>query len=108
MTYDEFRRQLGKAGVTAREFAELLSLNPNSITNYARQGEVPSHLTVRQSARLQTFPDWFEFVGRRNHRYTQIGNAVPPQLARAVAQALHDALEAAPTNTRSHCITTTA
>jgi len=46
MTYDEFRRQLGKAGVTAREFAELVALNPNSITNYARQGGVPSHLAV--------------------------------------------------------------
>ncbi|WP_026345523.1 hypothetical protein [Novispirillum itersonii] len=46
MTYDEFKRQLGKAGVTAREFAELIKLNPNSITNYARQGAVPSHLAV--------------------------------------------------------------
>ena len=46
MTYDEFRRQLGKAGITSREFAELIKLNPNSITNYARQGEVPSHLAV--------------------------------------------------------------
>jgi hypothetical protein len=46
MTYDEFRRQLGKAGLTAREFAGLVKLNPNSITNYAKQGEVPSHLAV--------------------------------------------------------------
>jgi len=60
----------------------------------AGQVEGCSRLTVRQSARLQTFPDWFEFVGRRNQRYTQIGNAVPPELARVVAQALRDALEA--------------
>lgn len=46
MTYDEFRRQLGKAGITAREFAGLIKLNPNSITNYAKQGEVPTHLAV--------------------------------------------------------------
>lgn len=46
MTYEEFRRQLGKAGISARKFAELVKLNPNSITNYARQGEVPSHLAI--------------------------------------------------------------
>jgi hypothetical protein len=46
MNYNEFRRQLGKAGVRTREFAELLKLHPNSITNYATQGEVPSHLAI--------------------------------------------------------------
>lgn len=46
MTYEEFRRQLGKAGITSREFAELIKLNPNSITNYAKQGEVPTHLAI--------------------------------------------------------------
>lgn len=46
MTYEEFRRQLGKAGLTAKEFAELVKLNSNSITNYAKSGEVPSHLAV--------------------------------------------------------------
>lgn len=46
MTYDEFKRQLGKAGVTAREFGDLIRLHPNSITNYSRLGEVPSHLAV--------------------------------------------------------------
>lgn len=46
VTYDEFKRQLGKAGLTAREFAELVKLHPNSITNYGQQGEVPSHLAI--------------------------------------------------------------
>lgn len=46
MTYDEFRRQLGKAGVTVKEFATLVRLNPNSVTNYARTGEVPTHFAV--------------------------------------------------------------
>jgi DNA (cytosine-5)-methyltransferase 1 len=64
----------------------------------SRTGEVEgcSRLTVRQSARLQTFPDWFEFVGRRNQQYAQIGNAVPPEFAAVVARALREAMESAP------------
>jgi hypothetical protein len=46
MTYDEFQRQLGKAGLTVREFANLVRMNRNSVTNCARRGEVPSHLAV--------------------------------------------------------------
>lgn len=62
-----------------------------------RVGEVKgcSRLTVRQSARLQTFPDWFEFTGRRNHQYAQIGNAVPPEFAAIVARALRESLSSA-------------
>jgi DNA (cytosine-5)-methyltransferase 1 len=57
-------------------------------------GEVEgcSRLTVNQSARLQTFPDWFEFVGRKNQHYAQIGNAVPPEFAAIVAKALLNAM----------------
>lgn len=46
MTYDEFRRQLGKAGLTVKGFAVLIKQTPNSITNYASQGEVPPHLAI--------------------------------------------------------------
>lgn len=46
MTYDEFRRQVGKAGLTIKSFAELIKQTPNSITNYAAQGEVPPHLAI--------------------------------------------------------------
>ncbi len=46
MTYDEFRRQLGKAGLTVKGFAELIKQTPNSITNYAVQGAVPPHLAI--------------------------------------------------------------
>ena len=51
-----------------------------------------TRLTVRQSARLQTFPDWFEFVGRKNQHYAQIGNAVPPEFAAVVGKALLTAM----------------
>ena len=45
MTYYEFLRQLGKAGLTVKEFAELIRMNRISINN-SKQGKVPSHLAV--------------------------------------------------------------
>lgn len=45
-------------------------------------------LSVREAARLQTFPDSFRFAGQPSHRFSQIGNAVPPVLAEAVGRAL--------------------
>lgn len=46
MTYEEFRRQLGKAGLTNKAFAELVKINRNSITNYKKDGEVPAHWAI--------------------------------------------------------------
>ena len=46
MKYEEFRRQLGKAGVTAHQFADLIKMNPSSVTNCSQRGVVPSHLAV--------------------------------------------------------------
>lgn len=50
-------------------------------------------ITVREAARLQSFPDDFEFVGSRGNAYQMIGNAVPPRLARAIASAVKELLE---------------
>ena len=48
----------------------------------------PRCITVREAARLHSFPDWFQFDETRWHAFRQIGNSVPPRLARSVASAI--------------------
>ena len=47
-------------------------------------------IVQREAARLQSFPDWFEFCGNEVQQFTQIGNAVPPLLAYRLALAIKD------------------
>jgi DNA (cytosine-5)-methyltransferase 1 len=56
-------------------------------------------ISVREAARLQSFPDGFHFAGAMNAAFRQIGNAVPPLLAFAVARAIKEQLDRAKENT---------
>ena len=53
-------------------------------------------ITVREAARLHSYPDWFRFHATKWHGFRHIGNSVPPLLARAVAACLVKALALAP------------
>lgn len=69
---------------------------PDDMVHYSE----PRILTVRENARIQTFPDWFQFTGKyttggkdRKYecpRYTQVGNAVPPLFSEAIGRVLKD------------------
>ncbi len=51
---------------------------------------IPRTISVRECARLQTFPDSFVFVGPSARQFTQVGNAVPPVLGALLGRAMHE------------------
>ena len=57
-------------------------------TSWRESGVVVRRLTAAECAALQSFPQWFKFMGSRTSQYKQIGNAVPPLLARRIGECL--------------------
>ncbi|WP_080835193.1 MULTISPECIES: DNA cytosine methyltransferase [Cohnella] len=88
--------------------SRFLKLHPDGVCNTLRAGSDSKHgaftsprpihylyprvITVREAARLHSFPDWFRFHVTKWHGFREVGNAVPPLLARAVAKQIAFAL----------------
>lgn len=92
--------------------SRFLKLDPNGLSNTLRAGTgsdrgaftsprpihpyMPRCITVREAARLHSYPDWFRFHITKWHGFRQIGNSVPPLLGRAVASQLIQAMDIGP------------
>jgi DNA (cytosine-5)-methyltransferase 1 len=79
-----------------KAFQRMLSTGPSNTIDtghrnyfHYKENRIPS---VRESARIQSFPDDFEVLGSKTSQYKQIGNAVPPLLAYEIAKAIKDQL----------------
>lgn len=97
--------------------SRLMRLSPDGVAHTLRAGTLPDRgsfmsprpihptsprcITVREAARLHSFPDWFRFHMTKWHGLRQIGNSVPPLLARAVAASVMSALGHTPTKPRN-------
>lgn len=97
---------------TSESISRFLRLDPNGVSNTLRAGtdsqrgahtsprpihpKYPRVITVREAARLHSYPDWFRMHRTKWHGFRQVGNSVPPLLARAVASSLVEALNYKP------------
>lgn len=88
--------------------SRFLKLDPNGVCNTLRAGTAsdrgaftsprpihpyrPRCITVREAARLHSYPDWFRFHSTKWHGFRQVGNSVPPLLGKAVAESVLKAI----------------
>jgi DNA (cytosine-5)-methyltransferase 1 len=95
------KRFVGTAHGKTEPISRFLKLHPEGVCNTLRAGTdsargaftsprpihpyAPRVITVREAARLHSYPDWFRFHMTKWHGFRQIGNSVPPLLGRAVA-----------------------
>jgi DNA (cytosine-5)-methyltransferase 1 len=106
------RRFAATAPGTVEPVSHFLRLHPDGICNTLRAGTGkerggftaarpihPVHarcITVREMARLHSYPDWFRFHSTKWHGAREVGNSVPPRLARAVASSVIKAMAHVP------------
>lgn len=92
--------------------SRFLRLNPEGVCNTLRAGTgsergahtsprpihpvFPRVISVREAARLHSFPDWFRLHVTKWHGFRQVGNAVPPLMGRAIGESVIDALGLTP------------
>jgi DNA (cytosine-5)-methyltransferase 1 len=97
--------------------SRFLKLDPKGVCNTLRAGTgsdkgaytsprpihpfEPRCITVREAARLHSYPDWFRFHSTKWHGFRQIGNSVPPLLGRAVASKVIEAFDVSPQRSRA-------
>lgn len=97
---------------TTEPVSRFYRLDPGGLCNTLRAGtgyergsfsaprpihpEMPRVISVREAARLQSFPDWFRFHVTKWHGFRQVGNALPPLLARALGQSIAKSLDIEP------------
>lgn len=82
---DKFRDKWGKLDPDRPSWTVPAHLSHDTYSHIHYDDTQARTISVREAARLQSFPDAFEFSGNMNDCYTQIGNAVPPVLAWAIA-----------------------
>jgi DNA (cytosine-5)-methyltransferase 1 len=100
----------------AEKISRFFKLDPKGLCNTLRAGTAsnkgaftsprpihpyqPRCITVREAARLHSYPDWFRFHVTKWHGFRQVGNSVPPLLGKAVASEIIQVLGVTPTKPR--------
>ena len=99
---DRYRKMIGYSDKSFNDKWKRLVLDEPSwtvVSHLSKDGYMYIHptesrtISVREAARLQSFPDSFVFYGSRGSQFKQIGNAVPPLLARAIANSVKKMLK---------------